>query len=166
MCVNVIQLYFQFLINNNKWVREHYSAHCALMKRFDSRALILMHLRLSPLKKSMSWANSVLQRYPKMLLFFFFMLQTLWQPGRSWKESLIQHCLWWTESVHPRIQSTCSTVQSGCCSEKKKRKSSLPLSPEHSWMPILSCCNTGEFNSYPDNVVNQLEVLVPWGYSH
>lgn len=71
MCVNVIQLFFQFLINNNKWVREHYSAHCALMKRFDSRALILMHLRLSPLKKSMSWANSVLQRYPKMLLFFF-----------------------------------------------------------------------------------------------
>lgn len=103
---------------------------------------------------------------PRCFLFFFFMLQPLWQPGRSWKASLIQRCLWWTESVHPRMQSTCSTVQSGCCSEKKRKKSSLPLSPEHSWMPILSCCNTGEFNSYPDNVVNQLEVLVPWGYSH
>lgn len=27
--------------------------------------------------------------------------------------------------------------------------------------PVLSDCNTQEFNSYPDNVVNQLRVLVP-----
>lgn len=57
--------------------------------------------------------------------------------------------------------NTCSTVQSRCCSE-----CSLSISPEPLWMPVLSCSHTGEFNSYPGNVVNQLEVLIPWGYSH
>lgn len=63
----------------------------------------------------------------------------------------------------PAVQSRPDAAVGG---KKKRKKSSLPLSPERSWMPVLSLCNTGEFNSYPDNVVNQLEVLVPWGYSH
>lgn len=125
MCVNVIQLYFQFLINNNKWIREHYSAHCALIKRFDSTAQESIDPH-APASVS-SQKERVLSQFCAAALsqdasFFFFMLQTLWQPGRSWKESLIQHCLWWTESVHPWIQSTCSIVQSGCCSGEKKRK--------------------------------------------
>lgn len=46
--------------------------------------------------------------------------------------------------------------------EKKKKKTVLCLDLLNApGCPVLSCCNTGEFKSYPDNVVNQLGVLVP-----
>lgn len=49
----------------------------------------------------------------------------------------------------------------GTHTHTKKKKFLYPYLLNAPGCPVLCSCNTGEFNSYPDNVVNQLRVLVP-----
>lgn len=122
MCIKIIRLYFHVLTDDNKWVREHYSAHCALMKWSDCTAQenIDPHAP-APLS---SQRECILRQFCAAVLSqdAFFMPQLLWQPGWSSGKFLIQHCLWWTESVFPQMLSTCNTVRMLQWGEYKKKK--------------------------------------------
>lgn len=161
--IEVIQLYFKFLIN--KKVRQH-SASALLIVflwRGFSRQESIDHYAPAPVSTQ---KECILNPVCAAVLFpwWFFHAPTTvttWQELDGIFDSTLPLVDW--VCISRDAINTCSTVQSRCCSEKMFI---LPISPECSWMPILSCSHTGEFNSYPGNVVNQLEVLVPWGYSH
>lgn len=144
----VIQLCFQFLTFKRRGI-----ILCSLC----SDKVVLFN------SMGVHWFLSVLQHYPHDA--FSMPLSNCcgnlaWAARNFWSNTASGGL-----SSHTHNHST-PAVQSKADAAVNKKSFITYLSPEHSQMPILSCCNTGEFNSYPDNVVNQLEVLLPLGYSH